>query len=364
MVECRLSAGHDGAPRRRFPRRPIFWSAIMKPGIVTIRCCIWLCAVWAVVGLNATDARAQPDAFRGPDVNRPGPWDQDVFVYRVDTNGAAEKLATFDRAGVPTAARLADGRLMAAYQCFPADDPAGFDKVAVRFSADEGLTWTEPRVIRLNGLPEGMRFPFDPTLVPLPDKRIRLYFTSLKGRRFDESRPAIYSAISDDGLAYEFEPGARFEVEGRPVIDCAVVLHEGIFHLFSPDNGAGGPPGAPGEDRRPLRDRPREGVGYHAVSRDGLNFVRQPDVEIEGRRRWLGNVVSDGDRMIFVGTGDPGVWMARSTNGADWTLLNGIRGIPAADPGAVKFPNGDWLILGTGPPRPGTPSARQRQPAP
>lgn len=334
---------------------------------------VWTCFVrrdWFFVAVLLTGAElpvawAQPGASGRPDRSRPGPWDQDVLVYRVDHDGRAERLATFDRAGVPAAARLADGRVMAAYQCFPENDNAGFDKVAVRFSSDEGVTWTPPRVIRLEGLPEGMRFPFDPTLVSLPDKRIRLYFTSLKGRRFDESRPAIYSAISDDGLDFTYEPGVRFGVEGRPVIDCAVALHEGTFHLFAPDNGAGGPPGAHGEDRRPAQDRPREGAGYHATSRDGLNFTRQPDVQIEDRRRWLGNVVSDGDRLIFVGTGEPGIWMARSTNGADWTLLNGIRGIPGADPGAIKFPDGDWLIIATAPPRPDTPSARQRrQPVP
>jgi hypothetical protein len=54
-----------------------------------------------------------------------------------------------------------------------------------------------------------MRFPFDPTLVPLPDGRIRLYFTSIHGRRLEEDIPAIYSAISADGIRYTFEPGRR-----------------------------------------------------------------------------------------------------------------------------------------------------------
>src|SRR5882672_9050581 len=54
-----------------------------------------------------------------PNRNRPGPWDNDVLVFRVGTNGAPEKLKTFDRAGVPTLARLKDGRLLAAFQHFP-----------------------------------------------------------------------------------------------------------------------------------------------------------------------------------------------------------------------------------------------------
>jgi hypothetical protein len=201
-----------------------------------------------------------------------------VLVYRIGPDGQIEKLATFPRAGVPTVARLKDGRLIAAHQHFPADNDEDFDTVAMHFSADEGRTWTQPAVVRLNGLPEGMRFPFDPTLVPQPDGRVRLYFTSLKGRRLEEDRPAIYSAISDDGLNFVFEPGLRFGIKNRPVIDCAVTLHVGVFHLFAPDNGAGNDPGAP---RLEPGERSRDRVGYHATSLDGLEFTRQPDVRLK-----------------------------------------------------------------------------------
>jgi len=296
-----------------------------------------------------------------PNRQRPGPWDNDGLVFRVTADARIEKLAVFGRAGVPTAARLPDGRLCVAHQHFPEDNDADFDKVAVRFSSDEGRTWTAPVVIRLRGLPEGMRFPFDPTLVPLPDGRMRLYFTSLKGRRFDEDRPAIYSAVSGNGVEFTFEAGVRFGIEGRPVIDCAVALHRGVFHLFAPDNGAGAPPGGP------VDERPRVGVGYHATSEDGLAFARQPDVQIAGRRRWLGNVQSDGAEMRFFGTGEPGgpgspggVWVGTSPDGGTWTLQTKFAPVPGADPGAVKLKDGSWLVVVTGPPRPGTPSAQRR----
>jgi hypothetical protein len=188
----------------------------------------------ALILTLAVSASAQP--------NRPppggGPWNNDVLVYRVATNGTPERLATFERAGVPTLARLADGRLIAAHQHFPENNPADFDKVAARFSADEGKTWSKPQVIHVVGLPDGMRFPFDPTLVPLPDGRMRLYFTGNYGRTFQDSTPAIHSAISTNGVDYAYEPGVRFAVAERDVIDCAVVLHRGVFHLYAPIQGA------------------------------------------------------------------------------------------------------------------------------
>ena len=69
-----------------------------------------------------------------------GPWNNDVLVYHAKADGGMEKLATFPRAGVPTITRMQDGRLIAAHQHFPENDPASFDKVAIHFSSDEVLT--------------------------------------------------------------------------------------------------------------------------------------------------------------------------------------------------------------------------------
>jgi hypothetical protein len=307
-----------------------------------------------------------------PNRTQPGPWDNDVVVYRVGRDGAAERLAAFPRAGVPTLARLADGRLIAAHQYFPADNDADFDKVAVHFSSDDGKTWTAPRVIGLTGLPDGMRFPFDPTLVPLPDGRVRLYFTSVRGRRIDVNPPAIYSAISANGLDFAVEPGVRFAVEGRQVIDCAVVLHNGMFHLYSPDNGvvgAGGP-----EGRGPLPNpaaAPPSFSAYHATSADGLTFTRQPDVTLGEGLRWLGNAQSEGDAIRFFGTGagrgmpagpppgrgvggppigprpGGGIWTATSRDGFAWTR-DATFTIAGADPGAARTETGGWIVVATG----------------
>jgi hypothetical protein len=325
------------------------------------------------IGITAPfPARAQepgqpPPPFpnNGRPRNNPnGPWNNDVLVYRVSASGTVEKAATFERAGVPTIARLKDGRLIAAHQHFPENDAANFDKVAVHFSSDEGKTWTAPGVIRVDGLPEGMRFPFDPTLVPLPDGRVRLYFTGNYHLPRQRTIPNICSAISTDGIHYTFEPGVRFQVEERMTIDCAVVLHQGTFHLFVPDNGS--PP------ELGVGVRPHEGYGYHAVSKDGLKFTRMDDVQIEGRRHWLGNAQSDGKQITFYGTGEGysvegrpqgGMWMATSADGKAWKLTPNPS-VFGGDPGAVKTRDGGLLIVITGPPvrrAPGPPPPPERR---
>jgi len=312
----------------------------------------------------------QPPGQAGrPAPGQPGPWDHDVLVHRVARDGAIERLGMFSRSGVPTIARMRDGRLIAAHQYFPENDPAGFDKVAVRFSEDEGRTWTGPRVIEMIGLPDGMRFPFDPTLVPLADGRVRLYFTSLRGYTFDQDVPAIFSAVSSGGFRYTFEPGVRFGIAGRPLIDCAVVVHRDVFHLYAPDNGPKAAPAGCGWNPPPVLPPPL-GSGYHATSKDGLQFTRAEDVRIGGSRRWLGNAQADGVSITFFGTAAPGpgglgagpprggIWLATSRDGRSWTLLDDLH-VPGADPGAVAGKDGGWIIVSTGPPRPGTPSAQR-----
>ena len=279
-----------------------------------------------------------------PDRSKPGPWDNDVIVIRIGTDGSQERLATFERAGVPTAARLQDGRLVAAYQSFPADDERNFDRVAVRFSSDEGRTWTASTPIVVEGMEAGLARPFDPTLVPLPDGRVRLYFTSNRNANNARSVPAIYSAISADAIHYAFEPGVRFAVEGRVAIDCAVALRDGVFHLIVPDNGTLDDLAAADARSAP----PRGGTGYHAISRDGLTFERLADIGLTGGDRWLGNLVSDGGRLVFFGTG-PGPWPVASADGVTWARSATGAQLAGADPGAVKLKDGSWLVIATGP---------------
>jgi len=299
-----------------------------------------------VIGLITSTCLGQQNR---PPMPATGPWNNDVDLFRIDTSGASKKVHSFERAGVPTAARMSDGRLIAAFQHFPKDDQRNFDRVAISFSDDEGLTWTAPRPMNIQGMEAGMARPFDPTLVPLPDGNVRMYFTSNRSPDFRISTPKIHSAFSKDGLNYVFEPGIRFAVEGRITIDCACALHKGEFHLIVPDNGTA----AQMQQEMQSRSKPRALGAYHAISSDGLNFKRIDDLSASQSNRWLGNVQSENGTMFFWGTG-PGPWPLTSVDGKQWAASQQSMRITGADPGVVKLRDGSWLILATSPPRRGT----------
>ena len=256
-----------------------------------------------------------------------GPWNRDLYVSEsADGLSFGKERLFVERGGVPTLVRDARGRLVAAFQWFPFDQRESFDRVAVMVSEDDGKSWSRPRTIQVEGLPSDFMRPFDPTLVLQEAGRLRLYFTSHSRER---RAPAIYSAVSADGARYTFEPGMRFGVEGKPVIDCAVGRLGKQWHFFAPVQG-------------------ERGQGYHAISDDGRSFRRLENVSIDGDRQWLGCAVTTEKGLRFLGSGRGGVWSAISGDGAKWTLEDRSRG-RHLDPGVARTTDGRWLLIGTGP---------------
>lgn len=299
-------------------------------------------------GRNPTQPKPSQNMKPKPDLSRGGPWDFDVLVFAVDERGRSRKLETFERAGVPTIAKMADGRLIAAHQWFPENDDELFDTIGVRFSEDNGRSWSKPQPMIFEGLDAQARYPFDPTLVVLEDGRVRLYFTYMVGSRiFEEATPGISSAISRDGIHFVKEDGMRFAIDGEPVIDCAVGKIGNTWHLISPKHDNNTP------------------KGYHATSKDGLRFSKQRELSLDESFKWLGCMVVDGKTMRFFGTRQHGgesrgrgIPAATTTNGRRWkegTSLN----VEGADPGVVILEDGSMVVVTTGPPREGTPSQQK-----
>ena len=134
--------------------------------------------------------------------------------------------------------------------------------------SNDGLTFVKEPGVRIS---PGTGFEFqvcDPTIVDLPDGKIRMYY---KGANSQNPGPGqaihkIYSAISSDGLAFQKE-GLRIDSEtsgdnGWASVPDAIVLPDGrvrIYYVTASDM--------------------QHGIGS-AISSDGLNFVKEPGIRV------------------------------------------------------------------------------------
>jgi len=264
------------------------------------------------------------------------PWESPLKIaWSTDGTVFSNESIFQDSSGVPSAIRWRGDTLVCAFQWFRA--PLGsltWDKVAVKFSYDNGATWTVPEPIVVNGLPPGYQRPFDPTLARLNGDSVRIYFSSSLGMppMGLDSTVNTYSALSTDGINYSFEPGARFDHPTNKAIDPAVLFFNGMWHYSCP----AGPPQA---------------GAYHATSFNGLQFLQQPDFPSDPLHNWTGNMLYESNSVMkFYGCGQ-NIWHNSTTDGFTWAgYIN--TNLLGGDPTAVKISPNNYLIIFVGPPNP------------
>lgn len=248
----------------------------------------------------------------------PGPWDADlVAIESKDGLRFADDSARLfvARAGVPHLYRDRDKQIVAVFQWFPKDDRKAFNSIARAVSKDEGKTWSKPEVLSIRGLPSKHSPPCDACVVPLDDGTVRMYFTVDLGRRAH-----CASALSKDGIAFDLEKGERFRADEN-VLDPFVFRLGDVWHYVAPRHG-------------------KEGRNFHAISKDGLAFERQKDLDVGFH--FLGAAVPTRDGVRFYGTGRGGIVSATTTDGFAWKVEDGVR-CRGADPGVLAV--GDRVLL-------------------
>ena len=238
-----------------------------------------------------------------------------------------------DSSGVPSAIRWRGDTLICAFQW--ARKPVGsstWDKVAVKFSYDNGNTWTDPEPIVVNGLPGNFQRPFDPALALFSGDSIRIYFSSSNGMPLPGQDSIIntYSAKSSDGIHYLFEPNPRVDHPTRRLIDPAVIWFNNSWHYESP------------------KGAPQEGA-FHYISPDGIHFSKVPDIPSDPAHNWTGNyLVNNPGDLRFYGTGVPGIWFKSSPNGGQWSDYTNTN-LMGGDPTVVKVSSESFIMIFTGP---------------
>lgn len=261
------------------------------------------------------------------------PWKRPLKICSSHDGVNFSNIQTFqDSSGVPCMIKLPNGNLACVFQWFrqPVGSPS-WDRVGVKFSSNNGINWTDPQPIVINNLPFNFTRPFDPTLAISDNGRIRLYFSDGINMILDTSINT-YSAISDDGINYDFENGFRFSLPDRPVVDPAVIKFRNLWHLANPVTMGTG--------------------AYHNISGDGMNFTRVQDIVSDQSHTWIGNYMlkEDTTELRFYGSGMM-IWFSASSNGGVWSGFTNTN-IQGGDPTVLKLSDTNYIMVYTGLPYP------------
>jgi hypothetical protein len=319
----------------------------MESGLRCCRFCVLLLVIVAIVsvsgctqgpgpgpGINGGDENTSLEAdvvYKIDDTPRPSWMPLDPNMQNPPENGKiylakSEDGLTFTdekmfvhRAGVPDILLTSDNRLIAVFQYFSFQYQELSGKIAYTVSDDFGETWSSVKRVLIQGLQTGGAVPVDPTLVELEDGSLRLYFTyHPPGQQY----PGPHSAFSDSIDGTFVSEGLQLETDER-ILDPAVVYFNGMWHHYTIKQvmGAGG-----------------SSEGVHSVSEDGLNFVRQDNIDLDFN--FLGGAIEDNGKLRFYS----GMRSAISEDGYTWTIEEGQR-VNGADPGITRLPDGSYIIV-------------------
>lgn len=262
------------------------------------------------------------------------PWQRPLKIaWSNDGTSFGSSNIFQDSSGVPSVIRWRGDTLVCAFQWFRMPNPSPFwDRVAVKFSYNNGVSWTQPTPIIINGLTSDYQRPFDPTLVKIGKDSLRVYFSSSHVKTIGlDSTINTYSAISVDGINYTFETNARVDEIHNRVIDPAVILYKNAFHYLSPIGS------------------PQQGA-YHYVSPDGLNFTKVIDIPSSNNYNWTGNyMINDSNELRFYGSMGNGIWFNSTSNGGVWNGYNNTN-IQGGDPSVLKVSLNNYLMVYVGNP--------------
>lgn len=263
------------------------------------------------------------------------PWERPLkMAWSVDGITFNTPQIFQDSAGVPSVIQWKGDTLACVFQWFRSPvGSASWDRVAVKFSYDNGGHWTTPTPIVINGLPATYQRPFDPTLLALNPDSLRIYFSSSDGMPVAglDSSINTYSAVSTDGIHYTFEPNSRVDELSNRVIDPAVIRFNHACHYAAPIGS------------------PQQGA-YHYISPDGLTFTKVADIPSDALHNWTGNyMLNDSNEIRFYGSGPSLIWFNTSPNGGVWNGYTATN-IQGGDPGVVRLANGNYLVVYVGHP--------------
>lgn len=263
-----------------------------------------------------------------------GPWNSPLKVA-TSTDGINFTSSNIfqDSSGVPHVIRWKGDTLICVFQWFRKPNPSPtWDRVAVKFSYNKGIDWTDPVPLNFLNFPSNYQRPFDPTVVTFGKDSLRIYYSSSVGTTQGGLTSAVntYSAVSSDGLNFYFESGARVDEAAKQVIDPAVAWFKNQWHFTAP------------------KGAPQDGA-LHYTSEDGLLFKAEPVIPSDNSHNWTGNLTVDfTGKLRFYGSGNK-LWYSSSSDGFSWSAFTDTN-LKGGDPSVLQLETNRFLMIYVGEP--------------
>jgi hypothetical protein len=200
-------------------------------------------------------------------------WIKDTDVA-IDSNGPLDAIRTL----TPNVLKMEDGYRMYYYGLGPeSPKPDSKGYILSAFSPD-AEKWEKEPGVRMDAGGEGAEhYLWSPDVIPLPDGRYRMYVEGKTEQAGGNTKAAIVSAISTDGLVWEKEPGVRLGSEN---------VSYGAPRCLYFDSTSGGPQYRLYASASPYpdSDTPSGVFNDHnivsAVSADGLHFDMESGIRV------------------------------------------------------------------------------------
>ncbi len=262
------------------------------------------------------------------------PWERPLKISTsTDGQNFTPAIIFQDSSGVPSLIKWKGDTLACVFQWFRQPMASStWDKVAVKFSYDNGLSWTQPVPITINGFPTNYQRPFDPTLAVINSDSLRIFYSSSVGmpQPGGDSIIDTHSAVSTDGINFTFEQGPRYDNSAARVIDPAAIIFNNLWHYAAPIGA------------------PQDGA-YHCTSGDGINFSRQADYLSDQQHNWTGNfMIYDSGELRFYGSGAQ-IWYKSSPDGFNYSNYVNTN-LFGGDPSVVRVQNNNFIAIYVGEP--------------
>ncbi len=209
----------------------------------------------------------------------------------------------------------------------------GDERIGYITSEDNGASWSEREMITIENLPERITA-VDPCVVQLGDGRMRIYFFDFTANKNllagDETDPTFYSAVSEDGVTFEFE-GEVYSSDEALITDPEVIWYGERWLLYNPVFESVESMKA-GENKIQISE-----------SSDGTNFELIDTIDFHG----IPGVMHENGTVSMFGCSQNGITRIQSEDGIEFDTDNVdvILETGGCDPDPAKLSDGTYGLI-------------------